>query len=686
MCAIPGVEAAIDVIEVGTVSTHSELREVIQLAKRASSTLGFLRNEAFADRLRHNGIVIAKLDAVVVGYILYDLPRKGHIKLVHVCVDLPARGRNIAERMMQYVIELNPRANGVYAACRDDYQIDEFWVKLGLTPKRRIPGRAVKGSVLVQWWRQLGQLDLFESAITSTGTPVAVLDTNVVADLFGSPDLSRETREESLALLTSWMADSVAYSVSTAVDIENNRNPDKAEAQVRYVNSEHLPRLRTTRPDDRILEDAILERFGEPAVARDPSLARDALHLADAIRNNAHFFVTHDEGLIGAAGDWTAVEHGLRILRPHQLVAELAASTSRGPFRTRLIETVDLAWESPTANTSTRTLAALFQASERRESVKGLSRAIRECISGDPSTTFTLTDRSWPLALVSFSVRPGALHVSLLRVRRRRVASTLAMQLARHLREVAYAEQRTRIVVPLDSVDETVRRELLADGFFTSGNELVGLVGPTHLTLEEAQSWASENQYPGRSDAVTLERALWPLVIVDADIPTYVIPIHPRFAESLFGYQTDVLFHQRKRALGLSREHVYFHAAGSATIQEHPARLLWYVTADGTTTTRSFAVVSRTIEDRVLPADTAHHMFTHLGTLTRNQVRDVANKSGDVHVIQFEDSHVLPRHIAGSELKAMLNTHQIKGNLQSLRSVPTEFFSDLLRASWGSRS
>lgn len=151
-------------------------------------------------------------------------------------------------------------------------------------------------------------------------------------------------------------------------------------------------------------------------------------------------------------------------------------------------------------------------------------------------------------------------------------------------------------------------------------------------------------------------------------------------------YQTEVLFHSRKRALGLSREHVYFHASGSASIEYHPARLLWYVTADDTTTSRSLAVISRTIEDRVLPADTAHHMYTHLGTLTRNQVRSVANKRGDVHVIRFEDSHVLPRQISGSELKAMLNRHQIKGNLQSLRRIPPEIFPDLLRASWGART
>jgi hypothetical protein len=682
--AYPGVGTPVLEVEVKAVTSPSELREVLRLAKHASRTLGFLPNAAFTDRLRNQGLVVAKLDGTVRGYILYDMLRKGYIKLVHVCVEEAARGNNIAKRMLDYVIALNPHATGIYAACRDDYGIDEFWVKLGLTPKRRIAGRAAKGSFLVQWWRQLGSLDLFESTISMGNIPVAVLDTNVVADLFGSTETFRPTREESSALLASWVADSVKFAVSAAVDIENNRNADREEAQYRYLNSEHLQRLPTTRPDDGQLEELLLERIGADAVTRDPSLRHDVLHLADVIRNEARYFVTHDENLIASASEWAATDYGLRLLRPHQLVAELASAMGRGVFRSRLIESVDLEW-FPAASAPLVEVASLFRASERAEPARTLARTIRESISRTPETITTVLsdDSGKPLALLAYERDARSLVVRLLRVSQRRLAATLALQLTRHLREIAVDVDCSTITVPLEAADEATRAALTRDGFQTIGTHLVGFVGPGVITLHDARAWASSVGYTGTTDPISMERALWPLTVTDADLPTYILPIQPRFAESLFGYQTNVLFHLRKRALGLSREHVYFHAAGSGRIPDNPARLLWYVTADGTTKSQAIAAVSRTVEARVLTPDDAHRRFAHMGTLRRNQVREVASKKGYVHVIRFEDSTVLPHPISGYALKVMLEKHHIKTPLQSLRRVPEAFFADVLNASHG---
>ena len=69
-----------------TVVQLDDWRQILRLAKTHSTTLGFLPDSAFADRLRKGTLVAARVDGEVVGYCLYDLPRAGHIKLVHVCV------------------------------------------------------------------------------------------------------------------------------------------------------------------------------------------------------------------------------------------------------------------------------------------------------------------------------------------------------------------------------------------------------------------------------------------------------------------------------------------------------------------------------------------------------------------------------------------------------------------------
>lgn len=669
-------------ITVGLADTPSDLRDVFLLAKESSGTLGFLRNEAFTDRLRHQGLVVAKREGSVVGYILYDLPKKGHIKLVHVCVGSAARGTGLAKVMLDYVVKLNPQAVGIYAACRSDYGIDEFWIKLGLIPKRRIPGRAAKGSVLVQWWRQVGQLDLFESSIATAATPLAALDTNVVADLFGSAETPRPTREQSLPLLTSWVTDAVEFVVSNEADVENHRNPDQAEAQYRFVQSEHLPRLRSSRPDDRALEDALLDRIGGAALIADPSLHQDVHHLADAIRNDVTYFITHDESLIKAVEAWITHGYSLKVMRPHELISSLIEPKDRGHFRSRVIESIDMAWV-PAAELDIIDLGTTFRAPVRGETPRSTSHKIRELLAHAPDVaTGVLVDgKRKPLAIMATSTGVSSLDVRLLRVAGSRDAPTIASQLARQVRERAVAANISLVIVHNDATDPVTRSALTDDGFQLHTGHLRGFVAPRVLTFEAASRWVTDQAVGVNNDPVTLEKSLWPLTIIDADLPTFIVPIQPRFAESLFGYQTDVLFHNREKALGLSREHVYFHAAGSTPIPAGPARLLWYVTYDETTTSRTVAVASRTLETRTLPADVAHRMFSQIGTLRRNNVRDVANKKGMVHVIRFEDSTVFDAPLDRARLRVLLRAYGIKEPIQSLRRVPTAFFTELFKLS-----
>lgn len=667
---------------VGVVDTPSDLREVLRLAKESSATLGFLRNEAFTDRLRHRGLVVAKDHDAVLGYILYDLPKTGHIKLVHVCVSRAARGRGVAKILLDYVVDLNPQAVGVYAACRSDYGLDEFWIKLGLTPKRRIPGRAAKGSMLVQWWRQVGPLDLFESSIASADVPLAALDTNVVADLFGSTDIARLTRAQSLPLLSSWVTDAVQFVLSSEVDVENHRNPDQKEAQHRFIQSEHLPRLRSTRPDDRTLEDLLFARINSEHREADPSLARDVLHLADAIRNDVGFFITHDENLIDSVGPWIGHEFSLRVVRPDEFIASLIEPSDRGQFRSGVIESIDMAWK-PASDLDVADLGHTFRAEIGGESPRKMAHAVRELVAQAPNTkTSVLVDgSSSALAIMALSKSAVGLEVMMLRVARTRDATTIALQLARQVRERAIEADVSRITINIHGTDPETKAALLRDGFQVDAGQLVGVVAPRILTLSESLAWARERQFRVEGDAVSMERALWPLTIADADLPAFIVPIKPRFAESLFGYQHDVLFHHRERALGLSREHVYYHAAGSTSIPTGPARLLWYVTHDDTTTSRTVSIASRTVETWTLPADDAHRMFSKVGTLRRNAVRAVANKKGLVHVIRFEDSSVFQAPLDRAQLQALFRAHGIKEPIQSLRRVPTAFFADIVQLS-----
>src|SRR5690606_24678519 len=82
----------------------------------------------------------------------------------------------------------------------------------------------------------------------------------------------------------------------------------------------------------------------------------------------------------------------------------------------------------------------------------------------------------------------------------------------------------------------------------------------------------------------TLERHLSPLKINDFEIPTYVIPIKPVWAEQLFDDKSREklpLFESEDKLL-LNRENVYYRASSKGSLVA-PARILWYVSQNATT-------------------------------------------------------------------------------------------------------
>ena len=86
----------------------SELNQVIELGRANSATLGFFPEGAFAEHARA-GQVIACVDAkgTVEGYLLFRVTANRAV-LVHLCVSKFARGKGIARKLFQQLIESGP--------------------------------------------------------------------------------------------------------------------------------------------------------------------------------------------------------------------------------------------------------------------------------------------------------------------------------------------------------------------------------------------------------------------------------------------------------------------------------------------------------------------------------------------------------------------------------------------------
>lgn len=652
-------------------------RQILRLARAHSGTLGFLPDSAFADRLRKRTLIAARADGEVVGYCLYDLPRAGHIKLVHVCVADDARGLGAGKVMIDAAIRRNPTAIGVLAYCRRDYEgLDRFWESTGLAPRGEKVGRAVAGSILCAWWRPLGSLDLLEDAAMSAALPLVAYDTNVVSDLYASSTVVRPDRESSLGLLAGWLQAAIVPVVSPRVDVELNAISDRSERGLQRERSQELMRLRSTRADDDTLLNQLLEQAGDSALAADESLRNDFCHLVDAITAGASFLVTNDENFIRAASSALPEGTGVRVVRPHELVAVMLEHLDLPTFRSRLIESLDLEWR-PASAWPMAELTSKFVTHEMHERESTLARRLRAAVAQHPTTTRVLSDpANRPLALVAELRRYSVLQVSILRVSRGELSTTIALQLARHLRAVARQNNLTTVEVTDAQRGPVIQAALAQDGY--EGRDLPMATLIDDVVGAEKFDVSAVDGEPDLRAVRELERRFWPMVLIELAVPTYVIPVQPAFAELLFDIDRGALWSDRKRGLGLSREHVYY-SGSSRPLPEHGSRILWYVTSDHSGTVRKVMAHSRTLDVGRMSAQAAHRANAHVGVFTLRHIEGAADRAGMVTVIRFEDTELLEYPVGGRELEELMVKHNVKHPLMSIRRVDPQFFDDILR-------
>lgn len=669
------MDGAPTTLTVGHATTVPDDWEVIlALAKTHRGTLGFLTDTAFLERLQKGTLVVARIGGELAGYCLYDVPRSGYIKLVHVCV--AQRGRGIGKALIDEAVRAHPTAIGVIAYCRRDYHLERFWTAAGLSPRGEKPGRAIDGSTLTRWWKALGELDLLEDAALGTGLPLVAYDTNVITDLFGSAALDRADREASLGLTADWLSAEITPVISRQVDIEIDRIEDRVERNRQRDGFDHLVRLRDSASTSPGIKGELLRRVGARELASDESLTDDLQHVADAIAAGVSYLVSNDGNLLKLAPTYLPADSGLKIVRPHELIGEIDEKLGQPVFQSRLIENVQLTWE-PAGEHDINTLVTAFVGHERQEKGGDLRRAIQTALAQHPRSTRVLRGPDGALwALLAEKKNDATLEVPLVRVARRKETATVALQLARYTRHIARDNQLDRVRITDDTLTDTMAEALTIEGFEHS--RVATVIDKAQEVSEFLVSYPEVNLVT-TGQVRDQERRFWPLILLGAKLPTFIAPIQPRFMYPLFGADRAALLEdERPLALGLSREHVYY--SGSAKGLPTPgARIIWYATKDDTETVRRLVATSRCLGTERATVKDAFKRYEQFGVLTYDHVKAAQNTAGLVTVVRFEDTELLGHQPGGSNLRVFLAEHDVKQPIQSFRQVPPSVFDDLIR-------
>lgn len=439
---------------------------------------------------------------------------------------------------------------------------------------------------------------------------------------------------------------------------------------------------RAAQIQEQLLTDAVIRFPGYPRTRQDEF---DLQHVSTAIAGGLNVFVTMDSDLAVALGP-EAERQGMRILRPADVVVwidELARAEAYRPidlqgsrYTRRLLAAGEDHLVQSLANISLGEKPRNLIGEARRLAVEGGERIGVFGPYGDLVAYYGLRQRK------------SVLHIETLRLTNAYIRDTLTRQLLFDLRHTA--RERTANVLLLESshLHTSVRTAAVEDGFGEHDQYLAALVidaiGDATTIEHEAvkaarlaglRSPRSIRPRMAARPAAELEQFWWPAKLVDAELPTYLVPIRQMFSSDLLGVPSGLW--QRDDDLGLNREHVYYRSPGTQRLQD-PARILWYMSKGGKSVAQAAAIVACSQLDAVHvgPPSELHSRFQHLGVWSLTDITKAAAR-GEAQALRFTNTEIFPRQVTYSQFSKLATA---RGQAATPPPGPRRISSELFAA------
>jgi GNAT superfamily N-acetyltransferase len=684
---------SVEFIEILPVRPEDDLMNgIIKLADSASRTLGFLPPPVFIEAARRQTLLAALSRGRLAGYALYDLPRQ-HIRLVHLCVAVELRGHSVARLLIEEISKRHHDRLGIILRCRRDYPAHHMWPRLGFQPRNELRGRGRQPTELVVWWRDHGHPDLF-SSIETTALLRAAIDFGVLSDLHRSKTHTSNT--ESDVLNQDWLAGKLELVVTSEIYREIDRLQDSTERHNRRTVAYKYAQLRVDVARSQVMASSLRRHVLENHrldLAGDPSNLAAISHIAEASVDGIPVLVTHNDGLVKRLSEAAMDVCGVRILRPTDVAVRIDELMRAQEYRPADLLNTEYTISSA-APGGEHELITTFTNTPGNELPSQLSNRLRQLAGAAPEWNRKLIRDpvGTPTALYVYGEKSGEIVVPVLRVRSFNIGDTIIRQLLLALRQECRNRGTDILRLSDPHLSQSVRSAALDDGFQSDGRDLIALVINScadssvinrQLASINARTTSELPQlepHPPAVAAAALERVLWPVKIIDAELPTFLIPIRPEWASMLF--DTPRTLFPRSALLGISREHIYYRSP-SPRVETAPARVLWYASGAQRKPYGIGAVIASSRLEEVIidEPDALHARFRHLGVWQRHQVEKAAHR-GLALALRFFDTEVFPYPVPLQRLRGHAQRVGVRLVLRAPQRVPAELFARVYLEGW----
>ncbi|MDN5767770.1 MAG: GNAT family N-acetyltransferase [Humibacillus sp.] len=655
--------------------------EAKALGDSETRNLGLLPHAAWDDYAGAGHILVATEQGRLLGYTAYRVPR-AEVRIAHLVVHPDARGQGISRVLVGELARRHHERRGIGLRCRRDWAANRVWPALGFVSVGEKPGRGSDAGVLTEWWYDFGHPDLFSWA-PGDSTLTAVIDTNVFIDLHSdNPTKTSRTTRRLIGTLT----DRVDLVVTPELLNELHRQEDAAERQRLIQTAQTYPSLPGSIPD----VDSWAERLDKTAGQRKMSAQdrSDRRHVAWAAAAGAPIVVTRDRKARRTLKVVAYEAAGVTLCTPSTLASVIHEREHAGAYAPVALSATELLMREISSDPDAAGSLLSTGTGERRGD---FDRRLEEISAARPNSRLTLMEAPGgeALAIVGTAARDSALTVSVARVQAGPLEATMAAQIAQYLRTTARELACSSIVVKDPHLSRGLPKALQSDGFTkVADDQLVALTLDERVRSTELDSVlrrATNNLGTPQADALlrlaqalatdspaALEHAFRPLRLLDADLPTWLVPIRPHWASELFGHPAMLM--PRSLGLGLSTEHVYYKKGKAG--ETSPGRVLWYASGDPG---REVFGCSLLMEVRDGQAKELYRDYRRLGIYSFDEVVAAADKNGSVRALNVTDTELLPAPVSLRKLRSLAAGTGDKINLVTARRISQALFQAIVR-------
>ncbi len=659
------------------------LQTVIKLGDANKKTLGFFAHNAFEDHARRGNIFVAvDSQGDCIGYLLYRyVPTHKRHSLVHLCVDSGHRGKGIAKLLVDNLKKITKESQGIGLHCREDFKLEKMWSRLGFVAKHEKPGKSKDGKLLTYWWFDNGHPDLFDVVPTEKlqSRLCVVIDTQIFEEIYTDKSM---IFAESKSLFADWLQTELELCITDEIFNKISLLKDSKEKdKQRNFAKQNFTKLRSQQNFDSVVS-SLSRLLSDKGTAIDELEVR---HLARTIASDSQVFVTLDSKLLKLSSE-IYENFRVSIIRPNDLITQLDELRRKLDYQpVRLAGTTQLK-KIPVQKGGEDLLSNYFQCEEKGETKAEFQQQLRRFLTeSDKFESWVIREgENQLLALVVYGrQKKHELEIPMLRV----VNNPLSGTLVRHLifksilHSARQQRQFTRITdahlaeTVMTAIQETLSFRGVTNGWLkvnlavteTASELSIRLanlsssLGAEYLICRKlAESLNTQDLIKDIQASVDIERFLFPAKIIDAEIPTFIIPIQPKWAADLFdeGLANQTLF-GAKPEMAFNCEAVYYRAVkNSRGLQSH-CRILWYVSGtqkEGkgkgyyeVESVRACSYVDEVVIDK--PKE-LYQRFQQLGVYKLSDLDLVKpDKYGNIMVIRFSDIELFDRPIPAKQMR-----------------------------------